>query len=89
MDATSPSVFLDLMQQLVDQRVAQLTDRTAYATVDPAYVSGLPRLQFDGEGVLSTKGYPYLASYTPTAGDRVEVHLHGASGTILGNVISS
>jgi hypothetical protein len=55
----------------------------SFGTVDPAYVSGKPRIQFDGETIVSGKAYPYLASYTPAAGDRVMI----VRGVVLGKVV--
>ncbi|MBB6451977.1 hypothetical protein HNQ94_000398 [Salirhabdus euzebyi] len=42
-----------------------------FAKVDPNYTSGRPSLIFDGETAVTIKRYPYLASYTPQANDRV------------------
>lgn len=41
------------------------------AIVDPDYVGGPARVTFDGEDTLSGKGYPWLAPYSPSPGDRV------------------
>lgn len=57
-----------------------------FAFVDPDYVTGLPRLVFDGESLPTIKKYPHLSSYTPVAGDRVQV-LHGViQGKIMRGV---
>lgn len=42
-----------------------------YATIDPDYTSGLPRVIFDNETELTGKGYRYLSNYVPVGGDRV------------------
>lgn len=61
--------------------------RLAVATVDPNYSgTGRPCLQFAGESV-GTRQYPYLASYTPAANDRVLVALLTHSGCILGKIV--
>jgi len=44
-----------------------------YATIPSDYVDGRPQLIFDGESTKTIKRYPRLASYTPVAGDRVQV----------------
>lgn len=44
-----------------------------FATIDPLFVTGKPRLVFDGEISTSRKGYSYLKGYTPLANDRVVV----------------
>ena len=54
-----------------------------FATIDSGYISGRPTLIFDGESTATIKQYPYLSSYTPTAGDRVMV----VNGVIIGNII--
>jgi hypothetical protein len=54
-----------------------------FARVDPNYTSGRPRLIFDGESTVSGKAYPYLASYTPAANDRVMV----VKGVVIGKIV--
>lgn len=54
-----------------------------FARVDPNYTEGRPRLIFDGENVVSGKAYPYLASYTPAANDRVMV----IKGVVVGKIV--
>lgn len=78
---TLPNLFgamiRDIVARLRDvelkaQRItSNATLYPAAGTVDPAYTSGLPKVTFDGVAGLSAAGYPYLASYTPAAGDRV------------------
>lgn len=48
---------------------------------------GRPVLLFDGEDTPSTRTYPRLSSYTPTAGDRVLVVVHGGSAVVLGKIV--
>lgn len=57
------------------------------ATVDPAYAAGRPKITFDGETTLSTKTYPYLASYTPGANDRVLLVQSGHTWVIIGEIV--
>ncbi|WP_153124691.1 hypothetical protein [Peribacillus tepidiphilus] len=54
-----------------------------FARVGPNYSGGRPRLIFDGETVVSGKAYPYLASYTPAANDRVML----VKGVIIGKIV--
>jgi len=54
-----------------------------FAKVDSSYTTGHPRLVFDGESLASAKQYPYLASYTPIANDRVMV----LSGVVIGKIM--
>ena len=42
-----------------------------FATIDSEYTSGRPSVIFDGEDTATLKKYPYISTYTPTAGDRV------------------
>lgn len=58
-------------------------------TVDPFYTAGPARVLFDGEPVMSLKGYAWAAAYTPTAGDRVYLVPVGQSYIIGGKVQSS
>lgn len=44
---------------------------------------GRPRVRLDGETTASIKRYPRLASYTPTAGDRVQI----IAGVIQGKIV--
>lgn len=58
-------------------------------TVDSAYSgSGRPKVVLDGDTVAAGP-YPYLASYTPAAGDRVLLARVGVSGkfVVLGKVV--
>lgn len=56
-------------------------------TIPADYTSGRPKVQFDGETMASTRTYPYLAGYTPTASDRVLVAMVGNGGVVLNKVI--
>jgi hypothetical protein len=60
----------------------------ALGSVDEDYVSGKPKILFDGETVVSTKTYPYLETYTPTAADRVLLARVGGSYVVLGKVVN-
>lgn len=54
-----------------------------FAKIDSSYTAGRPQLIFDGETAATLKQYPYLATYTPIADDRVMV-VHGVvMGAIL------
>lgn len=79
-----PLVFLNTVSGHTRARDRTRTNRMG--TIDPAYTSGLPRVQFDGEDEVSGKTYPHLASYTPSAGDRVVLLPVGHSYVILGEV---
>ncbi|WP_163102246.1 hypothetical protein [Peribacillus alkalitolerans] len=55
------------------------------AKIDPTYTNGRPKVIYDKDilsGELS-KTLPYLASYTPSANDRVMV----IKGVIIGKII--
>lgn len=54
-----------------------------FAAIDSGYVSGRPRLIFDGESVATVKVYPYISTYAPVAGDRVMVINDVVMGAIL------
>ncbi|MFP5109626.1 hypothetical protein ACSU6B_23150 [Neobacillus sp. C211] len=52
--------------------------------IDSTYISGRPRIVFEGESQASLKAYPYLSSYTPKAGDVVLLARVGNSYIVLG-----
>ena len=58
------------------------------AVVSASYASGYPTVTFEGESTESTKGYPYLSSYTPAASDRVVMVPVGSTYLIIGAVAS-
>lgn len=78
-----PAEFLDLIRKATD------TDGDVFAlgTVDAGYTTGRPRVAFDGETVASVATRPYLASYTPAAGDRVLLARVGHGWVVLGRVV--
>lgn len=55
--------------------------------IDPLYSTGRPSIVFDGETTATTKQYPYLSPYAPTAGDRVLLARVAGSYVIIGKVI--
>lgn len=56
-------------------------------TIDSGYTTGRPRVLFDGESTLGQKTYPYLASYTPAAGNRVLLVPVGRGYVIAGRIV--
>lgn len=58
-----------------------------YAKIDPAYTSGRPKVIFDGETTATIKQYPYIASYTPTANDRIMLIGNGTALVVVGKII--
>lgn len=50
--------------------------------------SGKPQIRFDGETSATTKQYPWLASYTPTSGDRVLLAKVSGIYVILGKIMT-
>lgn len=59
---------------------------TKLGIVDPTYVAGLVRVLFDGETVMSEKGYSWVSNYFPQAGDRVMLVPAGQSYIITGKI---
>jgi hypothetical protein len=55
-------------------------------TIDAAYTTGLPKILFDGETMVSAKGYSWLDPYLPLPGDRVSLLPVGQSYLILGKI---
>jgi hypothetical protein len=78
----SPADFFDTIAQV---RTPALAFDVRLAMVQTA--AGRPTLKFDGETLATTLAYPYLASYTPTIGDRVLVIMLNGSGVVLGKVV--
>lgn len=77
----SPERFLKEIQQPAKGKIVAL------GTIPADYVSGRPKVIFDGEQAASSRAYPYLASYTPAQGDRVELLLVGHTWVIQGKII--
>lgn len=59
------------LASLIRQATPSPDPLVALGTIDEAYSSGRPRVRFDNEETTSTRTRPYLAGYTPAAGDRV------------------
>lgn len=58
----------------------------ALGTIQAGYVSGKPRVKFDGEEETSLKGYNFLTTYTPVSGDRVLLAKMSGSYVIMGSI---
>jgi len=81
--------FWGEVRRIIGDELQKLNYRKArFATVDPAYTTGLPLITFDGEATMSTKGYAHLDSYTPAASDRVLLLPAGTTYIIVGLVVS-
>jgi len=77
-----PEEFVALLRSL-----APTTVSFRLATIDSAYVSGQPRVQFDGDALPGERTWPRLSGYTPVAGDRVLIAMVSHGGVILGKVV--
>lgn len=77
-----PETFLDIVKP---KESAPSMFRLGTITSD--YVSGRPKVLFDGETIASSRTYPYLSSYTPAANDRVQVAVVGHGFIIQGKII--
>lgn len=81
---------LDLLQAMAkfsqQQQTGSASRPARLGKIDPAYSSGSPKVIFDGETVVSGKGYPRLSSYAPVANDRVLLIPVGTSYVIAGKV---
>ncbi|MFO7736975.1 MAG: hypothetical protein R6V46_00740 [Desulfatiglandaceae bacterium] len=49
----------------VDRFKDRFDIKTKLATIDPDYLSGDPKVQFDGESAITSKTYKVLGGYTP------------------------
>lgn len=80
----TPEKFLETLRSAM--LLAEEQDRRL-GTIPATYVSGRPKIIFDGEGAESTKTYPYLGSYTPQANDRVALLRFGHTWVVIGEVV--
>lgn len=80
----SAEQFYDTISNEVEKdfRRKRLFVEVKYATIDPAYTSGRPRVTYDGESSLALRPHAYLGTYTPQAGDRVQI----VNGVIQGDI---
>jgi hypothetical protein len=79
------SQLRDIIRDIVRQERRPMTK---LGTIPASYTTGKPTVQFDGESSPSVKCYPYIESYTPSAGDRVLLIRVGNSWVIQGKVVS-
>lgn len=59
--------------------------RVRIGTIDPFYSSGDPKVQWDGEDLVSTATYK-VVDYTPVGGDRIAALRSGKTWLILGKI---
>lgn len=86
----TPEEFLSIIKDRVTAWIRDMLDDLdiiKFGTIPGSYVAGRPTIQFDGESTASTKQYPYLSSYAPTAGHRVALIRAGHTWLILGRMI--
>lgn len=73
----SASDFLETVTEYVEGTSAgerpEKPLRVRYGYIDSAYVSGAPKVKFDGESGVSGRTYKVAGNYTPKANDRVRV----------------
>jgi hypothetical protein len=86
--------FKNSIRELIKEEIKKESAKgpTSYlrlGTIPADYVSGRPRIIFDGEDAATSRTYPYLPSYVPRAGDRVVLAKVGHSWVILGRVEDS
>lgn len=75
--------FLKIVQMLIDKKIKL---SFTLGKIDPAYISGNPKILFDGDAVVSDKRYPHLSSYNPTRNERVLLANVGGSHVVLGAI---
>jgi hypothetical protein len=84
LDNYVPAVVRDLFK-----RGDGITYITALGTVTSDYVSGKPKVKFDRDSAASGATYPYLASATFAANDRVLMLKVGHGWVVVGKVMNS
>lgn len=86
----NPEQFWSLLKGRVTTWVKAMVDEldiVRFGTIPGDYASGRPTVTFDGESAPSTKTYPYLSSYTPTATHRVALIRAGHTWLVLGRIL--
>lgn len=78
--------FVEFLE-VIERALSSSPPPSALATIDAGYVGGRPRLIFDGEDAASPRTYTHLSSYTPAAGDRVQLLRSGRTWVIVGKVV--
>lgn len=73
-------------EYLIDQQQKK-PDSFKLGKIDPFYTSGRPKVLFDGETVPSSKRYPYIDSFIPSANKRVLMAKVSGSYVIIGGVV--
>lgn len=79
----SPKEFIDILKSIVKENERE----RKLGVVSSTYVSGRPKVLIDGEMTDSVKAYPYLASYTPAANDKVALVKFGSTWVVIGKVV--
>jgi hypothetical protein len=69
------------------QELAKQDAPFSLGKVSSTHSSGRPQIVFDGEESASSKKYPYLSSYTPSANDRVLLVNVGGSHVVVGKIV--
>lgn len=83
----STEQILGYIRSAVREETRKREPQTRLAVIDANYLSGRPRIRFEGEAASGQKHYPYLSSYTPAAGDRVVVARVGTSWVVMGKIV--
>lgn len=80
--------FIDLVADALERRQTTNKPRERkLGFIDTDWVSGRPKVLFDGETVVSDKEYPYLSPKDWVADDRVAIELWGSTWIIVGKVV--
>src|ERR1051326_8633714 len=75
--------LVTLTKELTEDRLLGV----AKGRIDPAYLgSGLPSVIFDGESVATSRGFPYLNTYTPRAGEVILLGKYAHGWIIFGGI---
>lgn len=86
----SPEEFWAMTEKKVRAWLMEWLDNLElikFGTIPGSYSSGRPTILFDGEAAASSRTYPYLSSYAPTATHRVALVRAGHTWLILGRVL--
>jgi hypothetical protein len=80
-----PTNFVDLLDEYFKSQNKE--DLFRLGTIDPTYNgTGFPKVKFDGDDAVADKGYSFLDSYDPVAGDKVLLQLIGNAYIIIGKI---
>lgn len=75
--------FIEIIEKMIQKKI---NVPFSLGRIDSQYVSGNPRVLFDGENRVSIKRYPYLSSYEPIGNDRILLANIAGTHIVIGHI---